>query len=245
MRKLDVKTLTPICALLLSASFAAWSQTPSPKPQPAPPVPAFSKELHDQLLAVRDAALSSDYAWQQLAHLTENIGPRPAGSRQAQAAAEYVAAEMRKLGLDVHLEPVQVSHWIRGEEKAQLVEYPSQVPETTQRLILATISGSSATSAEGITAEVVVVHNFDELTALGRERVAGKIVLFNVPYDERKALAGMASKRTAKPLSIAGTAPKLPLNWAPPPRSSVPSEERTIACPTPATALPPEFQRPR
>ena len=192
MRKLDVKTLTPICALLLSASFAAWSQTPSPKPQPAPPVPAFSKELHDQLLAVRDAALSSDYAWQQLAHLTENIGPRPAGSRQAQAAAEYVAAEMRKLGLDVHLEPAQVSPWIRGEEKAQLVEYPSQVPETTQRLILATISGSSATSAEGITAEVVVVHNFDELTALGRERVAGKIVLFNVPYDERKALAGMA-----------------------------------------------------
>jgi len=178
------KIPTPIVALLLSASFA-WSQTP-------PPAPAFSKDLRDQLQALRDAALTSDYAWHQLEHLTENIGPRPAGSPQAQAAAEYVAAEMRQLGLDVHLEPAQVSHWIRGEEKALLVEYPGQAPDSTQRIVLATLSGSSATPAEGITADIVVVHNFDELTALGREKIAGKIVLFNVPYDERKALAGMA-----------------------------------------------------
>ncbi|MBZ5665536.1 MAG: M20/M25/M40 family metallo-hydrolase [Acidobacteriia bacterium] len=185
MKKRNLKTLSSLCALLLCATFAAWSQTP-------PPAPTFSKELRDQLQAVRDAALTSDYAWHQLEHLTENIGPRPSGSPQAQAAAEYVAAEMRKLGLEVHLEPAQVSHWIRGEEKAQLVEYPGQAPQTTQRIVLATISGSSATPAEGITADVVVVHNFDELTALGREKVAGKIVLFNVPYDERKAVAGMA-----------------------------------------------------
>ncbi|MFI5102140.1 MAG: M20/M25/M40 family metallo-hydrolase [Terriglobales bacterium] len=186
MKIRNPKIPTPIVALLLSASFA-WSQTPSP-------APAFSKELRDQLQAVRDAALTSDYAWRQLEHLTENIGPRPAGSPQAQAAAEYVAAEMRKLGLEVHLEPAQVSHWIRGEEKAQLVEYPGQVPETTQRVVLTTLSGSSATPAAGITADVVVVHNFDELTALGREKVAAKIVLFNVPYDDRKALAGMANE---------------------------------------------------
>ena len=194
MRKLTLKILIPLFALLLSASFAAWSQTPVSKTQAAPPAPAFSQELREQLQAVRDAALTSDYAWHQLAHLTENIGPRPAGSPQAQAAAEYVAAEMRKLGLEVHLEPAQVSHWVRGEEKAQLVEYPGQVPETTQRIVLTTISGSAATPAEGLTAEVVVVHNFDELTALGRQKVAGKIVLFDVPFDERKALAGMQSE---------------------------------------------------
>ena len=187
---LNMRVLTPV--LLLFASLAAWSQTPQAKPQAAPPAPAFSQELRDRLQAVREAALTSDYAWHQLEHLTENIGPRPAGSPQAQAAAEYVAAEMRKLGLDVHLEPAQVTHWIRGEEKAQLVEYPGQAPGTTQRIVLATISGSSATPAEGITAEVVVVRSFDELAALGREKVAGKIVLFNVPFDERKALAGMA-----------------------------------------------------
>jgi Zn-dependent M28 family amino/carboxypeptidase len=192
-----LKTKIPICALLLTTSLAAWSQTP-------PPAPTFPKDLRDQLQAVRDAALSSDYAWQQLAHLTENIGPRPAGSPQAQAAAEYIAAELRKLGLDAHLEPAQVSHFIRGEEKAQLVEYPGQAPGTTQRIVLTALSGSSATPADGITAEVVVVHSYDELTALGREKVAGKIVLFNVPFDERKALAGAASEAYGEAVAYRG-----------------------------------------
>jgi Zn-dependent M28 family amino/carboxypeptidase len=38
---------------------------------------------------------------------------------------------------------------------------------------------SVGTPAEGITADVVVVNTFDQLTALGREKVAGKIILFN------------------------------------------------------------------
>jgi len=154
--------------------------------------PAISAALREQLQSVRDGALASDYAWRELAHLTENIGPRPAGSPQAQGAAEYVADELRHLGLDVKLEPAQVSHWVRGEEQARLVEYPGQAPGSTQRLVLTTLSGSSATPAEGITADVVVVHSFEELTALGREKVAGKIVLYNVVYDEKKALAGLA-----------------------------------------------------
>ncbi|HUM07122.1 MAG TPA: M20/M25/M40 family metallo-hydrolase [Terriglobales bacterium] len=153
---------------------------------------AFPKELQEQLQIVRDAALASDYAWQQLAHLTENIGPRPAGSPQAEAAAEYVANEMRKLGLDVHLEPAQVSHWVRGEERAELVEFPGQALQIKQRIVLTTLSGSSATPADGITADVIVVHSFDELTSLGRSKVTGKIVLFNVQYDRKKAAAGFA-----------------------------------------------------
>jgi len=186
-----MKTLILIAVLAVSTSFAAWSQTQPPVAKAVPPA-AFSPELRAQLQALREAALTSDYAWRQLAHLTENIGPRPAGSPQAQAASEYVAAEMRKLGLDVHLEPATVSHWVRGDEKAELVEFPGQTPQTTQKIVLATLSGSSATPAEGLTADVVVVHNFEELTALGHNKVAGKIVLFNVPYDERKAVAGYA-----------------------------------------------------
>jgi hypothetical protein len=179
---------TPV--LLAGLSLTAWTQ-----PRPATTVvapPPLPKELIEQLQSVRDAALTSDYAWNQLAHLTENIGARPAGSPQAQAASEYVAAEMRKLGLDVHLEEARVSHWVRGEEKAELVEFPGQPPQVTQKIILTALSGGTATPAEGITAEVVVVHNFDELTALGRDKVAGKIVLFCVRYDKRKAQGGYA-----------------------------------------------------
>jgi len=186
-----MKKLVLTTVLVVSTSVAAWPQNQLPAPKAAPPA-VFSPGLREQLQTLRDAALTSDYAWRQLAHLTENIGPRPAGSAQAQAASEYVAAEMRKLGLDVHLEPAVVSHWVRGEEKAELVEFPGQAPQTTQRVVLATLSGSSATPVEGITGDVVVVHSFEELTALGRDKVAGKIVLFNVVYDERKALAGNA-----------------------------------------------------
>lgn len=182
----------PVLTLILLAilSLGAWPQArPATTLVAPPPVP---QEVLAQLESIRDAALTSDYAWSQLAHLTENIGPRLSGSPQAQAASEYVAAEMRKLGLDVHLEEARVSHWVRGEEKAELVEFPGQPPQVVQKIILTTLSGSSATPAEGITADVVVVHSFDELTALGRDKVAGKIVLFNVRYDKRKAEAGYA-----------------------------------------------------
>jgi hypothetical protein len=185
-----MKKLVLTLALFDCLTFLAW-----PQPRPATTLvapPALSKELRDQLQSVRDAALTSDYAWNQLAHLTENIGPRPAGSLQAQAASEYVAAELRKLGLDVHLEEARVSHWVRGEEKAELVEFPGQPPQVTQKIILTALSGGTATPPEGITADVVVVHNFDELTALGRDKVAGKIVLFCVRYDKRKAQGGYA-----------------------------------------------------
>jgi carboxypeptidase Q len=183
---LSRQTVAFLCVLLLSAS-CAWTQTSPPKP-----ATSFSPELRSQLQSIRDAVLGSDYAWQQLAHLTENIGPRPAGSPAAQAASEYVGEQMKKLGLEVHLEPAQVSHWVRGEEKAQLTEYPGQVGDIPQRVVLTALSGSSSTGGDGLTAEVVVVHSFDELAALGRNKVAGKIVLYNVVYDERKALAGSA-----------------------------------------------------
>ena len=185
-----------ICALSMTGATVGAQSAPA-KPAASASAEsnlpaAISPELRKQLETIRDAALSSDYAWHQLAYLTENIGPRPAGSPQAQAATEYVAAELRKLGLDVHLEPAQVTHWVRGEEKAELVDYPGHTQGTSQRIVLAALSGSAATPADGITADVIVVHSFDELTALGHDRVAGKIVLYNVPYDERKALGGQA-----------------------------------------------------
>ncbi len=153
---------------------------------------AYSPQLRNELAALRDAALVDNYAYQQVAHLTENIGPRPEGSPQAQAAVDYVADELRKLGLDVRLEEVRVPRWTRGVETAELVEYPGQAPGTTQKIVLTALGGNGPTPAEGLTAEVVVVNSFDELKALGHGKVAGKIVLFNVAFDERKAEAGRA-----------------------------------------------------
>ncbi len=103
--------------LLIVSSFClgqrakAWGSLPQ---EPEAATHAFPPELRNQLAQLRDAALADDYAYKQLEHLADGIGPRPAGSPQADAAANYVADEMRKLGLDVRLEPVPVRRFLRG-----------------------------------------------------------------------------------------------------------------------------------
>src|SRR4030095_16273713 len=144
---------------------------------------ALSSQLKADLVALREAALADDYAYRQVAHLTENIGPRPSGSVQAERAAQYVGDELRKLGLEVRLEEVKVEHWVRGAETAELVEYPGQAAGTSQKIVVTALGGSTSTPADGIIAEVVVVRGFNQLSALGREKVAGKIVLFNFLFE--------------------------------------------------------------
>ena len=150
----------------------------------------YSPQMLADLARLRDAAMKSDYAYHQLAHLTENIGPRLTGSAQANQAVDYVAAELRKLGADVRTEEVMVPHWVRGVETGEVVAWPGQAPGTTQKLVLTALRGSTATPAEGMTGEIVAVSTFDELQALGRKGVEGKIVVFNHPFDTRMAAQG-------------------------------------------------------
>jgi Zn-dependent M28 family amino/carboxypeptidase len=142
---------------------------------------------------LRDATLASDYAWRQVAHLSENIGPRLSGSPQAQAAVDYVADELRSLGLEVKLEKVMVPHWVWGEKRAEILSYPGQAAGTTQTIVLTALGNSARTPEGGLIAEVVVVDGFDELRALGREKIAGRVVLFNGKFDSRMAAAGRES----------------------------------------------------
>jgi carboxypeptidase Q len=201
--------------LLVIGAFPIKTSASQEKPQKAAdPVQttkvsaAFPLELVNQLTSLRDAALSDDYAFKQLSHLTENIGPRPSGSPQAQKAAEYVAEEFRKLGLEARLEEVTVPHWVRGAETAELVEFPGQVSGTSQKIVVTALGGSTATPANGLTAEVVVVRNFDELNTLGRSKVAGKVVLFNFPFDVRKAEAGLALEAYTEAVVYRGSGAK-------------------------------------
>jgi carboxypeptidase Q len=184
------------------SSFFAAPQANQREQQNFPPV------LMQQLSAIKAAAMNDDYAYRQLAHLTENIGPRQTGSPQATAAANYVADELRKLGLNVRLEPVTVAHWVRGAETAALVDYPGMVPGTSQKIVLTALGGSTSTPADGLTADLVVVNNFDELNALGREKVAGKIVFFNEQFDKEKAAAGYAFASYGEAVRYRGAGPK-------------------------------------
>ena len=180
----------------------------SQEESPNPAEKLYSPQLTKDLITLRDAALSDDYAYRQVAHLTENIGPRPSGSLQAQAAVDYVAAELRKLDLEVRLEEVRVPRWTRGVETAELIDYPGQAAGTTQKIVVTALGGTVPTPPGGITAEVVVVDNFDQLAALGRQKVAGKIVLFNELFDKRKAAAGLALEAYGEAVAYRAEGPK-------------------------------------
>jgi Zn-dependent M28 family amino/carboxypeptidase len=175
-----------LCVLQVPADEPTLTAQPSPSP--------YSEQTLRELNDLQQAALTSDYAFRQVAHLSNNIGPRLSGSSQAEKAVEYVAAELKSLGLEVQLEKVVVPHWVRGEEKAALVEYPGMADKTTQKIVLTALGGSVATAAAGITAEVVVVRDFAALEALGRGGVGGKIVLFDYHFDKLMAAQGRAGE---------------------------------------------------
>ena len=180
-----------VAALFCAAPCLAEEEekaTPTPSPSP------YSAQTLAELKTLQQTALASEYAYRQVAHLSNNIGPRLSGSAQAEKAVEYVAAELKAIGLEVQLEKVMVPHWVRGEETGALIEYPGMAEKATQKIVLTALGGSVATSADGLTAEVRVVRDFDELKSLDRKEVEGRIVLFDYPFDTRMAAQGQAGE---------------------------------------------------
>ena len=123
------------------------------------------------------SALQDMEGWEKLTYLTTEIGPRLSGSSGLERAIEWAHTTMKEEGLEnARLQPVKVPHWVRGKESAEVVS-PFEKP-----LGILGLGGSVGTSVEGITAAVVVVSSFDELEALGRERIEGKTVLYAAPW---------------------------------------------------------------
>ena len=182
--------LSWLCLTSAFAQQAAPTSTSTPTATPA----IFSPQTLADLKRLQQAALDSNYAYKQVAHLANNIGPRLSGSAQAAKSVEYVASELKSIGCEVQLEKLMVPHWVRGEETAGLVQFPGQANNTTQKIVLCALGASVATPANGITAEVIAVRNFDELKSLPREKVAGKIVLFDYPFDKQMAAEGRAGE---------------------------------------------------
>ena len=83
---------------------------------------------------------------------------------------------MKKDGLEnVRKEPVMVPKWVRGRESLDLVE------PVRQPLPMLGLGNSVGTPAAGLEGDVLVVKNFDELTAKAAD-AKGRIVLFNAVF---------------------------------------------------------------
>ncbi len=158
----------------LVVAFAWWVPPPAlaQNASSAGPIAERYRAVADRLI---DAALADSTAYQRLGYLVDRFGNRPSGSDRLERAIDWVLQTMRADGLaQVRGERVLVPHWERGRESAELLK-PRPLA-----LHLLGLGGSIGTSAEGITAPVLVVETFDELTRRAAE-AKGKIVLFDVP----------------------------------------------------------------
>ena len=125
-------------------------------------------------------ALTKGKSYENLRYLCTQIGPRLSGSEGAAKAVAYTKQVMEGYGFDrVYLQDVMVPHWVRGDkEKAAIISKKSNVSVPIRAL-----GGSVGTGKKALSAGVIEVKTFEELKALGREKVQGKIVFFNRPMN--------------------------------------------------------------
>jgi len=148
----------------------------------------FSTQIFSQnndSLTIRkfyNEALTNGKAYGWLDYLTNNIGGRLTGSPQAANAVKWGEMLLNSLKVDrVYKQIVKVPHWVRGaKERAWIVKGDKKI-----ELPVCAIGNSIGTPKTGLTADVVEVRNWDELTKLGAS-VKGKIVFYNFEWDQTK-----------------------------------------------------------
>jgi carboxypeptidase Q len=132
--------------------------------------------------AIFSNALNSDVAYENLRVLCETTEGRISGTPAAAAAVEFTYRIMADMDLDsVYLQPVMVPRWVRGEpEVARAISTKLGM----EQLTVSALGLSVGTGPEGISAQVIEVQQLSELEQLGREKIEGKIVFFNRPFDQ-------------------------------------------------------------
>jgi carboxypeptidase Q len=139
--------------------------------EPAP------KAVSDRLIELVTQGAFRGVTYYRLAALADTIGPRLCGNESLTQAVYWVQNAMKMEGLEnVHTEQVQLPHWVRGEERAELIQ-PRRA-----KLSMLGLGNSVGTGPKGIQAPVLVVRSFDELTARCDE-ARNKIVVFNPQCD--------------------------------------------------------------
>jgi hypothetical protein len=134
----------------------------------------FIKKIHNH-------ALSQGMCYDWLTHLSEEIGARLSGSENYNKAADYTEQQLSLLGVDkVWRQSTTVDYWDRGSKADVLIKGGNGQSFKPKSLAL---GKSVGTSGGSVTGEVVEVKSLDEVAALGREVIEGKIVFYNRPMD--------------------------------------------------------------
>lgn len=155
------------------------------------PTVAQSENDATMLRKIYDETLLYGEAYENLRSLCKDVGGRVSGSPEAAAAVEWGRQLMQQYDFDsVFLQPVMVPHWVRGQQEIGRIVNSQKVG--TREVNITALGNAVGTGAEGVLAEVVEVHTFEELADLGEENVKGRIVFFNRPMDQTQIQTGAA-----------------------------------------------------
>jgi carboxypeptidase Q len=155
---------------------------------PPPTAQTLPDGVPETAAALRDAALKGTRAWNLVASLSTEVGPRPAGSPGDRLAVAWAVRTLQGLGFsNVHTERVTVPHWVRGREAGEITA------PYRQRVALAALGGSAGTPAGGIEAPVLEVASLEALEKLAAAQVKGKIVFFNTSTQRTRDGSGYAN----------------------------------------------------
>ncbi|MEI8136469.1 MAG: M28 family peptidase [Bacteroidota bacterium] len=141
--------------------------------------------------------LTKSKCYSNLYHLSTKIGGRLSGSPEAEKAVIWAKKAMYEAGADtVILQPCMVPHWIRGKkEKCNLSSKKLKINKPLNCVALGNCVGTGTT---GVNAKVIEVKSFDELEKLGEVNVKGKIVFYNVFFDQTHIRTGTAYGESVK-----------------------------------------------
>ena len=141
------------------------SKPPASAAGPAVSSSAWLDAYREPAARLIGESMASPFAWERLALMVDTFGNRLSGSKALEDTIAWAVAEMKKDGLEnVHLEPVKVPHWVRGQESAEIV---GPIPHA---LVMLGLGNSIGTPPAGVEGEVLAVKSFQELDAAGSPR---------------------------------------------------------------------------
>lgn len=159
---------------------------------------SISFSQNQDSIAVRkiyDYYLTESNCYKNLEVLCKTIGGRLSGSPQAEKSIYWAKKAMYAAGADtVYLQPCMVTHWERGSKET--CDIISKNGKKSLRIIA--LGGSVGTAPPGLTAPVIEVKSFEELESLGEKNIKGKIVFYNVFFNQKNIRTGTSYGETVK-----------------------------------------------
>lgn len=134
----------------------------------------FIRKLADEILV-------NSKAYDNLHTLTKTIGARLAGSTGMYRSEEWGYALLKQSGSsNTFKQPVMVPHWVRGGKDEAI----AIIGKLRKSLNVIALGNAIGTGGKAITANVVVINNFEELD-IKKNELRGKIVFYNYKFDPR------------------------------------------------------------